>query len=67
MVRVLEYLEVVQGEKDPWYRCLKCGSALGAVRKDYKDFALKRTVPISKAQAGYLAFYAEQKNNFVMR
>lgn len=67
MVRVLEYLEVAPGENEPVYRCLKCGNALGSAAGDYKDFALKRTVPISKAQPQYLAAYAAQKGNFVMR
>jgi acetone carboxylase gamma subunit len=66
MVRVLEYLEVV-GDKEKVYRCLKCGSVLGPAKKDYKNFALKRTVPISKAQPAFLASYAMKSNTFVMR
>lgn len=66
MVRVLEYLEVV-GDREKFYRCLKCGSVLGSAKEDYKSFALKRTVPISKAQPAFLASYALKNNTFVMR
>jgi len=66
MVRVLEYLEVV-GDREKFYRCLKCGSILGSAKEDYKSFALKRTVPISKAQPAYLASYALKSNTFIIR
>jgi acetone carboxylase gamma subunit len=66
MVRVLEYLEVV-GDREKFYRCLKCGSVLGSAKEDYKSFALKRTVPISKAQPASLASYAMKNKTFVMR
>ena len=66
MVRVLENLEVV-GDKEKVYRCLKCGHILGPAKQDYKDFALKRTVPISKAQPAFLSSYAVKSNTFVMR
>ena len=66
MARVLEYLEIV-GDKEKVYRCLKCGNLLGSAEKDYKNFALKRTVPISKAQPVFLASYAMKSNTFVMR
>jgi len=66
MIRVLEYLEVA-GDKEKVYRCLKCGHVLGPAKEDYKNFALKRTVPISKAQPAYLASYAVKSNIFAMR
>jgi acetone carboxylase gamma subunit len=66
MVRVLEYLEVVE-DRGKFYRCLKCGSLLGSAKEDYKNFALKRTVPISKAQPAFLASYSIKSNTFVMR
>jgi acetone carboxylase gamma subunit len=66
MARVLEYLEIV-GDKKRAYRCLKCGNLLGSAEKDYKNFALKRTVPISKAQPASLASYAIKSDTFVMR
>ena len=66
MGRVLEYLEIV-GDKEKSYRCLKCGNLLGSAEKDYKTFALKRTVPISKAQPAFLASYAIKSDTFVMR
>lgn len=66
MVRVLECLEVT-GDKEKVYRCLKCGTQLGSAREDYKDYASKRTVPISKAQPQFLASYAAEKDRFVMR
>lgn len=65
MVRVLEYLAV--DDKERVFTCLKCGNLLGPATGDYKDYALKRTVPISKAQPEFLASYAAKKNNFVMR
>lgn len=65
MVRVLEYLAI--DDNEPVFRCLKCGNLLGPAMGDYKDYALKRTVPISKAQPGFVASYAAKKNNFVMR
>jgi acetone carboxylase gamma subunit len=66
MVRVLEYLEVV-GDREKFFRCLKCGTLLGSAKEDYKNFALKRTVPISKAQPAFLTSYAMKNNTFVMR
>jgi acetone carboxylase gamma subunit len=66
MIRVLEYLEVA-GDKEKVHRCLKCGHVLGPAKEDYKNFALKRTVPISKAQPAYLASYAVKSNIFAMR
>jgi acetone carboxylase gamma subunit len=66
MVRVLEYLEVT-GEQEKVYRCLKCGYVLGSAKEDYKNFAFKRTVPISKAQPAYLASYAVKSGIFAMR
>jgi acetone carboxylase gamma subunit len=65
-MRVLECLEVT-GDKEKVYRCLKCGHVLGPAKEDYKNFALKRTVPISKAQPAYLASYAVKSNIFSMR
>ena len=65
MVRVLEYLAV--DEKEWLFKCLKCGNILGPAEEDYKNYALKRAVPISKAQPEFLASYALKKNTFVMR
>jgi acetone carboxylase gamma subunit len=65
VLRVLEYLAV--DDKERVFRCLKCGNILGPATGDYKDYALKRTVPNSKAQPEFLASYAAKKNNFVMR
>jgi hypothetical protein len=66
MVRCLELLGVV-GDNQTVYRCLKCGNVLGSAKADYKDFVLKRTGPISKAQPGHLASYAVERNTFAMR
>jgi acetone carboxylase gamma subunit len=66
MVRILEYLEV-EGDKERVYKCLKCGVVLGSAKESYKDYAMKRTVPISKAQPAYLASYSAKRNTFVMR
>jgi len=67
MVRVLEYLEVTEVDGQRIFRCLKCGHVLGLSKGDYKDYAMKRIVPISKNQPAYLASYAVKSNTFVMR
>lgn len=67
MVRLLEYLEATEVDGKMVYRCLKCGYVLGPAKEDYKNFVLKRTVPISKAQPAALASYAMKSNTFVMR
>jgi len=65
VVRVLEYLAI--DEKEKVFKCLKCETVLGPATEDYKNHALKRTAPISKAQPDFLASYAVEKNTFVMR
>ena len=67
MVRLLEYLEATELEGKTVYRCLKCGHVLGPAKDDYKNLALKRTVPIFKAQPTFLASYALKSDTFVMR
>jgi acetone carboxylase gamma subunit len=67
MIRISENLGVREVEGNMVYECLKCGGILGSAKEDYKDFAKKRTVPISKAQPEHLASYATQSDNFVMR
>jgi len=67
MIRLLESLRVIEAEGEMAYECVKCGEILGSAKEDYKNFAFKRTVPISKAQPEYLASYALQNDNFVMR
>jgi len=67
MVRLLEYLEATEVDGNMVYRCLKCGYVLGSAKEDYKSLALKRTVPISKAQPAFLASYAVKSDTFVMR
>ena len=66
-MRVLEYLEITEGNDEKVYRCLKCGHALGSAGEDYKSFARKRTVPIWKNEPEYLAGFAKGSNTFVMR
>ncbi|MFH1124574.1 MAG: acetone carboxylase subunit gamma [Pseudomonadota bacterium] len=67
MGRLLEYLETKDVQGDMVYVCIKCGHELGPVKNDYKGFASKRTVPISKAQPEFLASYAVKSDTFVMR
>jgi len=67
MARLLEYLETVEKDGRTVYRCMKCGRILGSAKEDYKGLALKRTVPISKAQPAHLAPYAVKSDTFVMR
>ncbi len=67
MGRLLEYLETKEVRGSRVYACMKCNHALGPITKDYKDFAFKRTVPISKAQPAFLAHYAVKSDTFVMR
>ena len=67
MARLLEYMEATELEGEIVYRCLKCEHVLGPAKEDYKDFALKRTVPISKAQPAFLASYAMNSDTFAMR
>jgi len=54
-MRVLEYLETAEADGKKVFRCLKCGYVLGLSKGDYKDYALKRTVPASKNQPAHLA------------
>lgn len=67
MGRLLEYLEVKDVQGNRVYACTKCGHELGSIKEDYKHFASKRTVPISKAQPAFLASYAVKSDTFVMR
>ena len=67
MIRVLENLQVKEVQGEMVYECVKCERVLGSAKEDYKNFALKRTVPISKAQPEYLASYAVKSDTFVMR
>jgi len=66
-MRILEYLEITEGNGERVYRCLKCGHSFGSAGEDYKSFARKRTVPIWKNEPGYLAGFAKRSNTFVMR
>ena len=67
MTRLFEYLEAADVEGEMVYRCLRCDHVLGPVKEDYKNCALKRTVPISKAQPDFLASYAMKSDTFAMR
>jgi acetone carboxylase gamma subunit len=67
MLKISENLGVREAEGEMVYECLKCGEVLGSAKQDYKDFALKRTVPISKAQPEYLASYATKSGHFVLK
>lgn len=64
MVRLLEYLETTEVAGKVVYKCLKCGYVLGSATEDYKDFALKRTQPSSKAQPAFLKVKGKE---FVLR
>jgi acetone carboxylase gamma subunit len=50
MGKVLESLEVEIVYKKRVYKCVKCGHILGPAADDYKNFALKKDEPFSKAQ-----------------
>jgi acetone carboxylase gamma subunit len=67
VIRISESLGVREVQGKMVYECLKCGEILGSAKEDYKNFALKRTVPISKAQPEYLASYSIKSDTFVMR
>jgi acetone carboxylase gamma subunit len=67
MTRLLEYLEATETGGKTVYSCLKCGHVLGPASGDYKNLALRKTVPISKAQPALLASYAVKSETFVMR
>ena len=67
MAQIFEYLEVTEVNKEKVYKCRKCGHILGPSKTDYKNYSLKRTVPISKNEPSYLASYALKSNSFVMR
>jgi len=67
MGRLLEYLEATEVQGKLVYSCIKCGHMLGPAEEDFKNFASKRTVSISKAQPAFLASYAVKSDTFVMR
>ena len=63
-MRILEYLEIAEVDGKNVFKCLKCGYVLGPSKGDYKDYALKRTVPASNNQPAYLA---SKSDHFVLK
>lgn len=67
MVRIFEYLEIVEDKKGKVYRCLKCGHILGSAKENYKNFAKEKTFPIWKNEPEYVAHFAKESDTFALR
>jgi acetone carboxylase gamma subunit len=51
-------IEEINNEKI--WKCIKCNHNLGSTSKDWKTYAMKNVVPLSKAQPAELAFSTEK-------
>jgi N-methylhydantoinase B len=54
-IRVLENLEAVGAAKNRVWRCVRCSSELGPAKEDYRQFVLRRELPIHRGQPRELA------------
>ena len=54
-IRALENLEAVAVGKDMVWRCVRCSDELGTASEDYRQFVLRRELPIKSGQPVHLA------------